>query len=281
MNAMATRLPEFDEPPVVEVAISLQFRAFESLKAPHLGLLWRVFREQGYSRIEEHGELEPAFEEFEGSSVPAVGIRIQTFDDAPPPPRVWFLNEARDELIQVQRDRIVVNWRADARSEPYPRYPHILTRFRSALTSFIEFAASEQLGDVLPEQCEVTYVNHMCSGTGWERHGDLDQVVTTWQNRYSDEYLGAPEDVGFQVRYRMKDESGRALGRLHVVLQSAKRSADGRPIFLMNMIARGKPTPASLEGVFQLFDLEHEWIVRGFTSITTTRMHELWRRRNG
>ncbi|MGD0619184.1 MAG: TIGR04255 family protein [Bryobacteraceae bacterium] len=281
MNAMATRLPEFDEPPVVEVAISLQFKAFESLKAPHLGLLWRLFREEGYSRVEEHGELEPAFEEFEGTTVPAVGIRIRTFDDAPPPPRVWFLNEAHNELIQVQRDRIVVNWRAGAQSEPYPRYPHILGRFRSALNSLIEFAASEQIGDVLPEQCEVTYVNHMRDGIGWETHGDLDHVVTTWQNRYSDEYLGAPEDVGFKVRYRMTDESGRALGRLHVVLQPAYRSADGRPIFVMNMIARGKPTPANLEGVFQLFDLEHEWIVRGFTSITTTRMHELWRRRNG
>src|SRR5580692_381298 len=100
-KVMTQPLPEYEEPPVVEVGVSLQFRALESLRAPQFGLLWNVFRAEGYSRIEEHGELEPAFEEFEEGLVAKVGVRVQTFDDAPPPPRVWFLNEAQNELIQV------------------------------------------------------------------------------------------------------------------------------------------------------------------------------------
>jgi len=79
----------------------------------------------------------------------------------------------------------------------------------------------------------------------------------------------------------MDDETGGALGRLHVGLQPAYTSVDGHPIFVINMTARGKPEPADLEGAFRLFDHEHEWIVRGFTSITTKHMHELWRRRDG
>jgi hypothetical protein len=70
----------------VEVAISLQFKTLESLRTPQLGLLWSVFHDKGYSRLEEHGELEPAFEECEGSSIPKVGIRLQAFDDAPATP---------------------------------------------------------------------------------------------------------------------------------------------------------------------------------------------------
>lgn len=278
---MRTPLPEFDQPPVVEVAISLQFKVLELLRTPYLGLLWGVFRKEGYSRVEEHGELEPAFEEFEASSVPTVGIRVQTFDDAPPPPRVWFLNEARNELIQVQRDRLIVNWRGGAQAEPYPRYTHIIKRFRSALASLAEFAATEKLGDIVPTQCELTYVNHILSGAGWTQHGDLDRVVTTWGIRYSDEYLSAPEDVGFKARYRMTDEAGKVLGRLHVALQPANRSVDGAPIFVMNLTARGRPDPSDFGGALRLFDHEHEWIVRGFTSLTTKQMHEIWRRRNG
>src|SRR6266853_3619411 len=194
---MTPRLPEFDEPPVVEVAISLQFKTLESLRSPHFGLLWDAFRAYGYSRIEEHAELEPAFEEFEASPTPKVGIRVQTFDDAPPPPRIWFLNEHQDELIQVQRDRLIVNWRKGAQAEPYPRYIRIIERFRSALSSFTEFTATHKLGDVVPMQCEVTYVNHMPSGLGWSKHGELDLVVTKWQKQYSDAYLSALEDVGF------------------------------------------------------------------------------------
>ena len=171
---MTSRLPEYDEPPVVEVAISLQFKVLESLRSPYFGLLWSVFRQEGYSRIEEHGELEPAFEVFEPTSLPSVGIRVQTFDDAPPPPRVWLLNEPQNELIQIQGDRLILNWRRGAQSEPYPRYSHIIERFRSALASFIQFAMSEKLGDVVPTQCEVTYVNHIPSGGGRSKHGDLE-----------------------------------------------------------------------------------------------------------
>ena len=274
-------LPEFEEPPVVEVAISIQFKALESLRTPQFGLLWSVFRAEGYSRIEEHGELEQAFEEFEVSSFPKVGVRVQAFDDAPPPPRVWFLNEPKNELIQVQRDRLIVNWRRGAHSIPYPRYTHIIERFRSALASFIKFAASEKLGEVAPTQCEVTYVNHMPSGLGWSKHGEIGHVITTWESRYSDGFLGIPEDVGFRVRYRMDDDTGSALGRLHVGLQPAYRATDGAPIFVLNLTARGRPRPADLAGAFRMFDREHEWIVRGFASVTTTRMHELWRRRDG
>src|SRR5260370_4551625 len=277
-RAMTPKLPEFGEPPVVEVAISLQFKALEALRTPHFGLLWSRFRNEGYTRIEEHGELEPAFEEFEASQVPKVGIRVQTFDDAPPPPRVWFLNEPQNELIQMQRDRLIVNWRRGAQSEPYPRYPHIIERFRSALTSFIEFTTLEKLGDPVPTQCEVTYVNHMPSGLGWTKHGELDHVVTTWANRYSDEYLGTPEDIGLQVRYRMDNETGTALGRLHVVVQPAYRTTDGQPIFVMNLTARGRPQPGDLAGSYELFHPEHKRIVRGFTSITTQNMPSLCRR---
>jgi uncharacterized protein (TIGR04255 family) len=276
-----TSLPEFDQPPVVEVAISLQFKVLEALRGPYIGLLWGAFRKEGYLRVEEHGELEPAFEELQTASAPSVGIRVQTFDDAPPPPRVWFLNEARNELIQVQRDRLVVNWRGGAQSELYPRYTHIIKRFYSALATLSDFAVSEKLGEIIPTQCEITYVNHILSGAGWSTHGELDVLITTWQNRYSDDYLGVPEDVGFKARYRMRDEAGKVLGRLHVVLQPAHRSIDSLPILVLNLTARGKPEPANLEGVSQLFDREHEWIVRSFTSVTTKRMHELWGRRNG
>jgi len=274
---MTQKLPEFENPPVVEVAISLQFKPFELIRAAHFGILWESLRREGFSRVEDHGELEPAFEEFGTKSGGRVGVRFQAFDDAPPLPRIWFLNQARNELIQVQRDRLIVNWRLGARSEPYPRYVNILKRFRSALEIFLAFTAAENLGNLVPTQCEVTYVNHMRSGLGWINHGEIYKVICPWRNQYSDGYLSTPEDVGFVARYRMVNEAGAAIGRLHVHLQPAFQNSDGQPIFAMNLTARGQPEPADLNGAFRLFDLEHEWIVRGFTSITTKNMHDIWR----
>jgi hypothetical protein len=80
---MTPMLPDFEKPPVVEVALSLQFRPLELLRSAHLGLLWSVFRSRGFSRVEDYGELEPVFEDFDAKPSPRVGVRMQDFDDAP------------------------------------------------------------------------------------------------------------------------------------------------------------------------------------------------------
>src|SRR5713226_1148327 len=259
---MQIDFPEFGEPPVVEVAISLQFKRLEMMRSAHLGLLWDLFRKNGFSQTEDHGELEPAVEDLDAKPNGRVGLRVQAFDDAPPLPRVWFLNDSENELVQVQRDRLIVNWRQGAGSaEPYPRYKNIIERFRSALGTFTAFTASEKLGIITPDQCELTYVNHIVPGQGWSNHGEIDSVVTVWQNSYSDDYLGRPEDGAFRARYRMKDDTGTAIGRLNVVFQPGYRKSDGAPIFILNLTGRGAPSPPDLEGVFRLFDREHEWIV--------------------
>jgi hypothetical protein len=103
--------------------------------------------------------------------------------------------------------------------------------------------------------------------------------VTVWKNEYSDSYLSTPEDVAFVTRYRMCDPKGAPLGRLHIGFHPAIRVTDKMPIFAMNLTARGEPRPADLKGALNLFDEQHEWIVRGFTSITTPRMHKFWRRK--
>jgi uncharacterized protein (TIGR04255 family) len=277
---MRSPLPDFDNPPVVEVAISLQFSPLD-LHASHFGLLWSHFRREGYPRTEDHGTLEPAIEQFGTTQQPEIGVRVQTFDDAPPLPRVWFLNDTQDELIQVQRDRLIVNWRQGAQSEPYPRYANIIKRHRASLTTLTSFAESENLGAIVPTQCEITYVNHLPMGEGWSRHGDLEPIITTWRNHYSDSYLGVPEDVRLLMRYRMNDEQDDPLGRLHVVVQPASRTIDKQPILVMNLTARGTPGGTSVTAVYELFDRQHEWIVRGFASITTKEMHLIWRRKNG
>jgi uncharacterized protein (TIGR04255 family) len=277
---MEINLPEYEHPPVVEVALSLQFEPLEMLRSVHLGLLWTRLRKEGFSQVEDHGAVEPIFEEF-GLPSPRVGIKVHAFDDAPPLPRAWFLNEAGTELIQIQKDRLIVNWRRGAGTEPYPRYGHILTRFKKSLETVVGLLTEENLGNVLPNQCEVTYINHILAEREWSNHGDVANVITTWRNEYSDSYLGKPEDVAFIARYRMATAEGQTLGRLHIALQPAFRRDDNLPVFAINMTARGKPSPATIDGVLELFDKQHEWIVRGFTSITTTDLHGFWRRING
>lgn len=276
MSNLRLSLPDFADPPVVEVALSVQFDPLTSLRVPHLGLLWEEFRNR-FPNTEEHPPLPPVIERFGVRGPSGVSVQLET---GLPMPRCWFLNEAGDELIQVQQDRFVHNWRKVGHGDKYPRYERIRETFKTELDTFCQFLDREQLGKLAPNQCEVTYVNHIASGKGWERHGQIGEVVTVWASRYSDTFLSEPEDVRFAVRYVIPDSSGAPLGRLFINVEPAYRTTDNQPVLVMQLIARGRPDGEGIEGVFRFLDTGREWIVRGFASITSSRMHEIWGRRD-
>jgi len=276
MSEKETLLPDFEKPPVVEVVLSVQFHPLTEVKAPQLGLLWSEFRSR-FPKADQHPPLESVTEKF-GIREPAkLNVR---FEMGVPVPRCWFLNDSGTELIQVQQDRFVHNWRKVGEEDAYPRYPHIRATFEKELTAFCQFLDRERLGEFTPNQCEVTYVNHIVSGEGWEKHGQVGKVITTWSSQYSDMFLSDPEDVGFVARYAIPDGVGKPLGRLHIRIQPAYRIKDEKPIFILELTARGRPDGDGLEGVRRFLDLGRAWVVRGFASITSSSMHRIWGRRD-
>src|SRR5208283_4945721 len=179
MAALTTQTPEFDRPPVIEVALSVQFKRLDQLRSAHIGLLWSRFRKR-FPRTEDHGPLQPAFETFDRKPTQLqLGVEVQTYD-VPPLPRAWFLNETGTELVQVQPDRFIRNWRKVGETDEYVRYAHIKGKFVDDLREFEQFVADQGVGDVSPNQCEVTYVNHIVSGEGWSTHGDLGKIFRPW-----------------------------------------------------------------------------------------------------
>jgi uncharacterized protein (TIGR04255 family) len=270
-------LPSFDNPPVVEVALSVQFEPLTTLKAAHLGRLWDVFREQGFVRTEDHLNLEAVSEGFDPRLYARdVGIKFRSID-APAVPRVWFLNEPGTELIQVQQNRFIHNWRKAGNDIEYVRYPRIRQQFEDCFNQFQAFVKAEALGPIVPNQCEITYTNHLISGGGWDTQGHLEQVFAFWQNAELG-FLPTPENASVAISYLIPDQQGRPIGRLHVDVQPAFRSSDLHPMLILNLTARGAPLHPSDSGVMAFLDLGREWIVRGFTSITVKDMHRVWRR---
>jgi uncharacterized protein (TIGR04255 family) len=279
MTDMHKPRPSYDNPPVVEVALSVQFEPVKALRTPQLGLLWQEFIAR-FPLIEEHPPLEPVIERFGG--LPRAGRGTVQFQmlDTPPVPRCWFLNNEGTELIQVQPDRFIHNWRKKTGDEEYPRYERLREIFSSELTVFCRFLDTQGLGQLCPNQCEVTYVNHIISGKGWQELGELGAVVTVFDPRYSDSFLSQPEDARLAVRFVIRDDKGEPLGRLHVVAEPAYRTSDGHPMYVLNLTARGRPEGEGIEGVLAFLDIGREWVVRGFTAITTPEMHRVWRRQD-
>lgn len=271
-------LPDFTFPPLIEVAISVQFEPLSRLVVPEIGLLWQHYGSR-FSHVEQRPPIEPRFEKL-GVRVPLSQQPSFQLFDTPPLPRIWFLDQSKRELLQIQQNRFIRNWRKIEDGDNYPRYDsHVRPRFLEDFDDFREFLACNNIGKVVPNQCEVTYINHLKSGNIWTTHADIGKVFTFWNQDFGEDLRFENEDASFQIRRLIKDPEGEFLGRLHITLQSAFDENDD-PLFVLTLIARGRPLSNETEGIINFIDLGREYIVRSFADITRPELHQLWGRKD-
>ena len=104
-------LPEFEKPPVVEVVLGIQFSELRRYRTFHAGLLWgEKFRKAGFPKCVERPSLDPAFETFGAPGRNESRLQLIQMP-GPEVPRLWFINHDETELVQIQSDRFLHNWR--------------------------------------------------------------------------------------------------------------------------------------------------------------------------
>ena len=236
------------------------------MKAAHFGLFRNQIRNR-YPKTEERPTMDPVVEKFPEPIRRTLRVQFPV-SETPPLPRFWFVDQNENELLQVQFDRFIRNWRRTGEGDSYPRYEKVKELFEHDFEEFREFVSQEKLGAIEVNQCEVTYVNHIVAGDGWSCHEDLDKVLTMWRQP-SLPFPGRAEDAALHARFLIKDNTGRPVGRLHADVQAAVRNSDNKPMFILNLTARGM-----LGKSIDFFDLGREWIVRSFAEMTTTDMHQ-------
>lgn len=274
-------LPDFGRPPVNEVVLSVQFEPLGPLLSYHLGEFWQSIRSK-YPKAEVHPPIDSTFERLGPPIFRPPGVQIE-FAQAPLASRLWLLNEGGTELMQIQQDRFVHNWRKVLGDEAYPRYEHVRDGFRDELVAFAHFATSHNFGEIRPNQCEVTYINHIDCAAEARAHGDPAEVLRVLSRDQTYGALPRPESSQFAAKYLIEtdDDAGRkTVGRLHVDFVPVYTVKDNRPIFVLNLMARGVPLGEGIEGAMRFLDLGRETIVRGFADITTSTMHRVWERKD-
>ena len=267
-------LPKFRNPPVREVVISVQFDPLTKLSPIHLGRWWEGERREHYPRSEERPPLPATREQFEWkASQPRFNLRV---GGAPPTQAIWFLTEDGGEVLQIQRDRFSRNW--TRKQDEYPSYEKLRPAFERDFEDFRAFLLREGIGEPSIVQCEITYVNPLQAGDGWDRQGELQKIFAPWSGGFVEGFLPEPENVQIAARFMIKDPPGTPIGRLYATVQPAIDPETSSPRILLTLAARGRPLGPGLDGIRAFLDLGHEWIVRGFATLTTTDMHKRWDR---
>lgn len=254
-----SKLPEYGNPPITEVVCGVQFESLDRLMAAHLGLLWTRFNKD-FPKVQEKLPLAPQVELFEQ---PNPNPRI-TISDRPELPRTWFISGDECDLVQVQRDRFLHNWRKQSSEVEYPRFQSIFGNFKAQLAVFEQFLEKANLGSLKFDQYELTYINVIMNADGFANTSDAKTYFRDvgWDD--SERVLPRPEQVNATYGFVFPDERI----RLHVNIHSAFRSSTLKPVFRLDLTARGMPLDTSPEARDKWFENAHKRIVTAFADVT-------------
>ena len=234
------------QPPVIEVACGVVFRQLTRLKIPHYGRMWTDF-------LSDLPKCEHAIPIAE-----AVDPVTQL-----PLPRVWFIGESENDLVQLQSDRLIFNWRKIRAEDRYPGHDSVLRRFRNYLVPFGAFLKQHGVGDLEDLTCELRYINHVPhtdSATGVDRNLALRFNWITEASRGMEWQVTLPQDFG----------------SLRVKAIKATRKSDSQPIFVVELVASGAPKDCTLlEAVFPWFDAAHSAIFETFQRLVPDSFEEI------
>ncbi|MEE3715278.1 TIGR04255 family protein [Tumidithrix elongata RA019] len=266
---------QFETPPVVEVACGVAFHELKNLLAPHLGLLWEEFKAD-YPSCQEKPELEAKIEDLSGYTPKVTEVK---FFDTPPLPRIWFLSDKEDKIIQIQRNRFLHNWRKVNQDDQYPRFDKVFQIFKQQLSTFKEFLSKENLGEIQPLQYEIVYVNIISTDIGNQKLAEIGRVFPdiVWRNN-QDRFLIEPESINWNTTFLLPENKG----RIHINIRTLKQIDNQEQKFLMDITVRGiDPNQSSLEGLSDWFNLAHNWVIQSFTDLTSLEMqNSVWGKKN-
>jgi|AGTN01.2.fsa_nt_gi hypothetical protein len=259
---------DFENPPVAEAVLGLQFVPLDKMRITDYGLFWQQVKNE-FPSVQERDRLAPAIE-LKGQSIPEIGWRLSNVVELP---RVWFLGDlptGARHFIQLQPDRFLYNWHRSNSAAAYPSFESNRDSFFSCFDSFRKFVANAQLGEISADQCELTYVNHILLDEGC----DLSQMAARTFTAFNttSPIPGYRDRFSFNVSSWL-DELG---GRLHMSLQPAQNMETRQMILDFRIIARGSPQGSDNGKLAGWFNTAHSIVLDSFRSLTTPEMQTRW-----
>lgn len=249
-------------PPIVEVALGVQFAPLQALAPLHIGRLW----DRAYREAFPHWDVRPLLSRWV-ETFPAVPPRLGfRLTEQPKPARVWLLNQDRTELIQVQPDRLVYNWRREGPDQPYPRFQPIRDRFVQVFEALNGFAKEDLQQAVKPDHAELVKLNRIYDVT------TLPEAVTTG-GALPPRAEGLVEGRSCAFQLAKLSPDGKFLGRLYVIGEE-RTDDDGKAHVHLEFTARG-PLPDRDPNKF--FTLANDWINDAFQAWVDPKLIATWR----
>lgn len=268
------QLPSFRSPPLDEVAIAIQFQGIERFSLAYGAFFERI--RSNYPVYEEHDPIPVQFETFGRSQEVGSEISLESLSLR----RGWYISSDGHELVQLQPNRLVQNWRRINGQGEYPRFPAVFSKFQENLETIKLVLNDLSLSQIQINQVDITYFNNIPLLMD-ENNSSAFERIFQWPEarRMSEEAAGfsiAPEAVNFNVG-RLVFAPGSTTPCARLVASAVPAETDtGQKVIRFQLRFRG---PLSSEGTLeQFFEVARSAIVKSFTDLTSPECHILWER---
>ena len=264
---------DFARPPVGEVVLSVHFEQLNRLLTPYLGEIWQEFKKVGFVRIIEQPPVRPAVERFPTK----IGETKTHIGDAPIGPRIWFIRDRDNKVIQTQRDRFTFNWRKSETNPVYPGFSAILGDFEEFYKCFRQTLEKQEIGDITPLQYELSYIDQLFSGDGWGSLDDVGKIYNFFVDAQPPDSFWAQADfVTLRTSFPVED----LRGRLHLAISDSLRRSDQKQTLQTSFTLRGLPEALEYEAMIAWFKAARNRIRDKFSSLFTEDIQtQVWGRK--
>lgn len=265
---MHSRPTDWKRPPVIEVVLGVQFDSLPALTNGHLGWFWGDMHTD-FPNSDDAPPIPPVFEPFGDETpfrFPAFDIRRATGDS-----RLRMTSPDGTRMIQVQNGWLVVNWTKKGDTE-YPGFSGLKMLFDKAMARFAFFLKERELGVIKPNLWEVTYIDHIPTGTVWNAPADLPGV---FPGLFGEGQCanGALETVDATWAWKLSPQPG----RLRVSIQSVRTSSEpDRDILQVRSMARGPLGPDNESSLDEALNFGRSSVVDTFTGLVSEKAKRYW-----
>ena len=255
---MMSRSIAFKKPPVDEVVVSTYFNPpLSDLRSEHIGLFWGKIK-RDFPVVSQQPPVMI-------QQSPVEMVQSINADEPFPMPRYWIVSEDETELIQIQKNAFMFNWRR--RNDEYPRFHRsIKPAFDGYYGLFSEFVRTEiNMTEPLIDLCELTYINVLERCEYWTGPQDTEKVIPAFSILAPGVDPSEPSGFVCNYGYRVSDDL-----YLNIGLRNGVRIGQTEvAVLVFEIKASGRLGQVAKSGVDAWFERAHDTIFRCFLSITS------------
>ncbi len=252
---------KFQNPPINELIITTYFNPpISNLRNEHIGIFWSQIKDD----FPKSSQQVPI-----GSGETAI---MDVENEISPMPRYWFISKDETNLLQIQKNAFMFNWRKG--NDSYPRFnEHLKPSFDRYFSRFSEFLRIHaDTPELTIDLCQLSYINVIRRCEFWSGPEDTQNIIPSLSVPNPRIAFTNPPSFNCTYMFEMSHDLQLVLSTRNVVV--SQNPDEHEPLLIIEIHANGRLGKASKQQTDSWFDHAHEAVNKCFIEVTDQQIQQ-------